>query len=203
MSEMSSSKKLQLLVNGTKEFPLDLLKMNKVLLTMLCDVKGVNVDLNLENVVEAYDMLMERIDDDYEEEKARMKRNNLEGEPEPQKIDIPLLGWDSALLDYVIEFSRYHTEHPLEINNDEMPEWDAEFLRLISEKEPELCGYLFQLANYLHNDPLIDVCALYFANLINGRTKEEIRKQFHIKSDFTEEEEQEIEQKTAWIEQHK
>lgn len=210
-------KKIRLLLNDKVEFPPYLLKMNKTLLLMLCDIKGVPTDLDMINVAESYDLLMERIDDDYRDEMEKMKSSRGSGGsepespesqespkfPEPQKQVIPLDEWDERLFDFVIEFSKYHTNHPLEIKDDTLPKWDEEFLNRVKNTEEGLCGWLFQFANYLENELLLEVCAIYFSNLINGRNKNEVRKQFKIKNDFTEEEEKEIEEKLAWIEKHK
>ena len=176
------------MLNGDLEFPLELVRPNKLLLTLLCDIY--NLDVDIENTVESYNSLRERIKEDLEED------------PNKQHY-IPLPGWDIQLIPYLMEFSQYHLNNPLEIKGDELPDWDNEFMTRLESVNPELCGYLFQLANYLHNDSLIDVCAIYFARKLDNCNKEEIRKQFNIKNDFTEEEEKEIEEKTAWIAQHK
>lgn len=169
--------------NGDIPFPLEFVKSNKVLLTLLCDIYGLS-DETFETLEEAV--------------KADLEEN-------PNKHhDIPMQEWDARLIHYLLEFAQYHHfVTPLVVTNDELPIWDREFLFRIENVDPELCGYLFQFANYLHNDDLIEICAIYFANKITGHTKDEVRREFGIKNDFTEEEEQEIEQKIAWIKQHK
>lgn len=53
--------------------------------------------------------------------------------------------------------------------------------------------YLFvQAANYLDIKGLLDVTCKTVANMIKGKTPEEIRKTFNIKNDFTEEEEAQV-----------
>jgi len=53
-------------------------------------------------------------------------------------------------------------------------------------------------ANYLNaKDLLNDLCQLV-ADMIKGKTPEEIRRQFHIKNDFTPEEEEEIRRENQW-----
>lgn len=52
--------------------------------------------------------------------------------------------------------------------------------------------YFVQAANYLDIKGLLDVTCKTVANMIKGKTPEEIRKTFNIKNDFTEEEEAQV-----------
>lgn len=54
------------------------------------------------------------------------------------------------------------------------------------------CFFVFQAANYLDIKGLLDVTCKTVANMIKGKTPEEIRKTFNIKNDFTEEEEAQV-----------
>ena len=51
---------------------------------------------------------------------------------------------------------------------------------------------VLQAANYLDIKGLLDVTCKTVANMIKGKTPEEIRKTFNIKNDFTEEEEAQV-----------
>jgi len=46
--------------------------------------------------------------------------------------------------------------------------------------------------------PLLDLCCMTVANLIKGKTPEEIRRTFGIKNDFTPEEEEEVKRENQW-----
>tara|TARA_R110002050_G_scaffold205573_1_gene341331 strand:+ start:4960 stop:5154 length:195 start_codon:yes stop_codon:yes gene_type:complete len=64
---------------------------------------------------------------------------------------------------------------------------------------------LFELiitANFLDIKPLLDLTCKTVANMIKGKTTEEIRKQFNIKNDFTPEEEEQVRKENAWCEEH-
>lgn len=50
----------------------------------------------------------------------------------------------------------------------------------------------FKAANYLDIKGLLDVTCKTVANMIKGKTPEEIRKTFNIKNDFTPSEEEQV-----------
>ncbi|KAG5199074.1 hypothetical protein JEQ12_006774 [Ovis aries] len=80
---------------------------------------------------------------------------------------------------------------------DDIPVWDQEFLEVDQ-------GTLFELilgANYLDVKGLLDVTCKTVANMIKGKTPEEIRKTFNIKNDFTEEEEAQVRKENQWCEE--
>ena len=52
--------------------------------------------------------------------------------------------------------------------------------------------WLLQAANYLDIKGLLDVTCKTVANMIKGKTPEEIRKTFNIKNDFTPAEEEQV-----------
>ncbi|GJZ44077.1 ribonuclease H-like domain-containing protein [Tanacetum coccineum] len=53
-------------------------------------------------------------------------------------------------------------------------------------------------ANYLNIKGLLDLMCQTVANMMKGKTLEEIRKTFNIKNDFTPEEEEEVRRENAW-----
>jgi hypothetical protein len=55
-----------------------------------------------------------------------------------------------------------------------------------------------QAANYLHIKNLLDLTCQTVADMIKGKTPEEIRKTFNIKNDFTPEEEEEVRRENQW-----
>mmetsp|Transcript_5708 Transcript_5708/g.9289 ORF Transcript_5708/g.9289 Transcript_5708/m.9289 type:complete len:157 (-) Transcript_5708:443-913(-) len=109
---------------------------------------------------------------------------------------IPLPNVSSTILQKVIEYCRYHTENK-NAPEDDQKGWDKDFVKVEQ-------GPLFELilaANYLDIKPLLDLTCSTVADMIRGKTPEEIRRIFNIKNDFTPEEEEEVRKENAWCEE--
>ncbi|GIY71827.1 hypothetical protein CEXT_444431 [Caerostris extrusa] len=92
-------------------------------------------------------------------------------------------------------------QEPVPLHNekrtDDISSWDADFLKVDQ-------GTLFELilaANYLDIKGLLDVTCKTVANMIKGKTPEEIRKTFNIKNDFTPSEEEQVRKENEWCEE--
>ncbi|KAJ0039733.1 SKP1-like protein 1A [Pistacia vera] len=135
---------------------------------------------------------------------------------------IPLPNVTSRILAKVIEYSRKHVEarlneaannkinhhlHHLNNNNaaaaaaaasaaaeEELKNWDAEFVKV----DQATLFDLILAANYLNIKGLLDLTCQTVADMIKGKTPEEIRKTFNIKNDFTPEEEEEVRRENQW-----
>jgi S-phase kinase-associated protein 1 len=124
-----------------------------------------------------------------------------ESEDEP----VPLPNVNAAILKKVIQWASFHKDDPAAPEDDENKEkrtddissWDTEFLKVDQ-------GTLFELilaANYLDIKGLLDVTCKTVANMIKGKTPEEIRKTFNIKNDFTPAEEEQVRKENEWCEE--
>ncbi|KAI9292886.1 S-phase kinase-associated protein 1A-like protein [Neoconidiobolus thromboides FSU 785] len=121
---------------------------------------------------------------------------------------IPLMNVNEETLLRIIEYCEHHRDDPVveEEEDDEPPNraraiedidpWDFNFAKLDKESLYEL----ILAANYLDIKPLIQVCCKMIANMIRGKNIQQIREEFNIINDFTEEEEAEIRKENAWIE---
>lgn len=58
--------------------------------------------------------------------------------------------------------------------------------------------WILQAANYLNIKNLLDLTCQTVADMIKGKTPEEIRATFNIKNDFTPEEEEEVRRENQW-----
>ena len=75
--------------------------------------------------------------------------------------------------------------------------WDQTF---INQLDQSLLFDLIVASNFLDIRGLLDLTCKAAANLIRGRTVEEIRKKFNIKNDFTPQEEEQLMRENAWAE---
>lgn len=119
---------------------------------------------------------------------------------------IPLPNVKGDILKRVIEYCEYHLKNPepqtdsdskkLEDSSTDISDWDKKFC----DVEQSTLFELILAANFLDIKPLLDVTCKTVANMIKGKTPEEIRKTFNIKNDFTPEEEEQIRKENAWCE---
>ncbi|GMT29235.1 hypothetical protein PFISCL1PPCAC_20532, partial [Pristionchus fissidentatus] len=131
---------------------------------------------------------------------------NLDDEdvPAESQMAIPLPNVNAATLKKVIEWCNYHKGDPAPKEEDEMrerrtddiPQWDQEFLKV----EQATLFEIILAANYMDIKGLLDNCCKTVANMIKGKTVEQIRTTFNIKNDFTPEEEEQIRKENAWCE---
>ncbi|XP_059314411.1 SKP1-like protein 1A [Lycium barbarum] len=111
---------------------------------------------------------------------------------------IPLPNVTSKILAKVIEYCKRHVDAAAKTDDkaaeDDLKSFDADFVKVDQ-------GTLFDLilaANYLNIKSLLDLTCQTVADMIKGKTPEEIRKTFNIKNDFTPEEEEEVRRENAW-----
>ncbi|CAI9094441.1 OLC1v1030185C1 [Oldenlandia corymbosa var. corymbosa] len=114
---------------------------------------------------------------------------------------IPLPNVTSKILAKVIEYCKRHVEAAKaaegafeKTSDEDLKSFDADFVKVDQ-------GTLFDLilaANYLNIKSLLDLTCQTVAEMIKGKTPEEIRKTFNITNDLTPEEEEEIRRENAW-----
>ncbi|TLN28072.1 SKP1 family protein [Acinetobacter baumannii] len=109
---------------------------------------------------------------------------------------IPLPNVTSKILSKVIEYCKKHVESKADDKSaeDDLKAFDTDFVKVDQ-------GTLFDLilaANYLNIKSLLDLTCQTVADMIKGKTPEEIRKTFNIKNDFSPEEEEEVRRENAW-----
>jgi S-phase kinase-associated protein 1 len=119
-------------------------------------------------------------------------------------VPIPLHNVTAKILAKVLAYCTYHDEHPVpkteekddKKSGDIIP-WDKEFCTV----DKDTLFELILAANFLDIKPLLDVTCKTVANMIKGKSPEEIRKTFNIKNDFTPEEEEKVRKENEWCEE--
>jgi len=121
---------------------------------------------------------------------------------EEEKIPLPNVRGD--ILGRVIEWCIQHKDDPAtsedetrEKRTDDISQWDQDFLKV----DQAVLFDLILAANYLDIKGLLDVTCKTVANMIKGKTPEEIRRTFNIKNDFTPAEEEQIRKENEWCEE--
>ncbi|KAI3851587.1 hypothetical protein MKX03_020758 [Papaver bracteatum] len=108
---------------------------------------------------------------------------------------IPLPNVTSKILAKVIEYCKKHDDNANEKEkDDELTNWDAEFVKV----DQATLFDLILAANYLNVKELLDLTCQTVADMIKGKTLEDIRKTFNIENDFTPEEEEEVRRENQW-----
>ncbi|GMI66084.1 ARABIDOPSIS SKP1 HOMOLOGUE 1, UFO INTERACTING PROTEIN 1, S phase kinase-associated protein 1 [Hibiscus trionum] len=110
---------------------------------------------------------------------------------------IPLPNVTSKILAKVIEYCKKHVESPKTDDrsaDDYLNAWDADFVKV----DQATLFDLILAANYLNIKGLLDLTCQTVADMIKGKTPEDIRKTFNIKNDFTPEEEEEVRRENQW-----
>lgn len=113
---------------------------------------------------------------------------------------VPLPEVSTEVLKKVVEYCEYHvgdSEKDSEEDAKTKKEWDTKFC----DVEQETLFAIILAANYLDIKPLLDITCKTVANMIKGKTPEEIRKTFNIENDFTPEEEAQIRKENEWCEE--
>ncbi|KAK7924107.1 SCF complex subunit Skp1 [Apiospora marii] len=139
-------------------------------------------------------------------ERSLLIKNMLEDLGEAAVTEtIPIPNVTEPVLNKVIEWCQHHRGDPPATNEEEsdtrkrtteIEEWDQKFMQV----DQEMLFEIILASNYLDIKPLLDVGCKTVANMIKGKSPEEIRKTFNITNDFTPEEEEQIRRENEWAE---
>eukprot|EP01023_Acetabularia_acetabulum_P061280 TRINITY_DN739_c0_g1_i1.p3 TRINITY_DN739_c0_g1~~TRINITY_DN739_c0_g1_i1.p3 ORF type:complete len:164 (+),score=29.12 TRINITY_DN739_c0_g1_i1:79-570(+) len=131
---------------------------------------------------------------------SEMLRNMIQDVEGAHQQVIPLLNVSGKILKKVIDYCEYHVgaerrdENDQAVSEEDIKTWDKEFVRI----DQSTLFELILAANYLNISKLLDLTCETVANMIKGKTPEEIRETFGIKNDFTPEEEEEVRKENQW-----
>lgn len=118
---------------------------------------------------------------------------------------VPLPNVTEPVLQKIIEWCEHHRNDPLPTADDDnesrkkttdIDEWDQKYMQV----DQEMLFEIILAANYMDIKALLDVGCKTVANMIKGKSPEEIRKTFNITNDFTPEEEEQIRRENEWAE---
>ncbi|KAJ0116428.1 hypothetical protein N8I77_008228 [Diaporthe amygdali] len=118
---------------------------------------------------------------------------------------VPLPNVTQPVLEKIVEWCNHHRNDPLPTQDDdsesrkkttEIDEWDQKYMQV----DQEMLFEIILAANYMDIKALLDVGCKTVANMIKGKSPEEIRKTFNITNDFTPEEEEQIRRENEWAE---
>jgi len=117
--------------------------------------------------------------------------------------DVPLPTISTNQLKKVVQWLEQHKNDVVldrlkgedkDYNSDNIPEWDKNFFSL---NQVEIFD-LVLAANYLDIKDMLDILAKTVANMMKGKTAQEIRETFNIECDLTDEEIEKIQNENEW-----
>lgn len=140
---------------------------------------------------------------------------DLHTTPTSEPIHIPNVS--GPILSKIIEYCQHHRQEewrrqPAQTEEDcggdssekavkraigRMDQFDHEFCRQVDQ------GTLFDImlaANFLDIPPLLDLVGYTVAQMMQGKSVEELRATFNVESDFTQEQEQKVRKENEWCE---
>ncbi|EDU40520.1 SKP1 SCF ubiquitin ligase SKP1 component [Pyrenophora tritici-repentis] len=138
-------------------------------------------------------------------ERSILIKNLLEDLGGESEESIPIPNVNEAVMKKVLEWCEHHRSDPPATQDDDsdsrkkstdIDEWDQKFMQV----DQEMLFEIILAANYLDIKALLDVGCKTVANMIKGKSPDEIRKTFNIQNDFTPEEEEQIRRENEWAE---
>ncbi|BFG39333.1 hypothetical protein CerSpe_256070 [Prunus speciosa] len=111
---------------------------------------------------------------------------------------IPVPNVRGNILAKVIVYCKKHADAAKpdsKITEHDLKAWDQDFL---DDMNQETLFDLVLAANFLNIKSLLDLTCQSIADMIKGKTPEEIRKTFNINNHFTPEEEEEVRRENQW-----
>ncbi|OWB64197.1 hypothetical protein B5S29_g5248 [[Candida] boidinii] len=178
----ATDKKIVIITSDEERFTVDRKVAEKSLL-----IKNM-----LKNLLPAADEDDEDEDDDEDDEDA------------DAPIEVPTPNVRSQVMKNIIEWCEHYKDvsFPDDDQDDDSKKsapidaWDKNFLNV----DQEMLYEIILAANYLNIKPLLNAGCKVVAEMIRGKSPEEIRKTFNIVNDFTPEEEAAIRRENEWAE---
>lgn len=129
--------------------------------------------------------------------------NDLNPDGLQEDFEIPTPNVRANVLAKVLEWCEHHKNTVFNDDDDEdaqktapVDEWDKNFLKV----DQEMLYEIMLAANYLNIKQLLDSGCKVVAEMIRGKSPEELRRIFNIVNDFSPEEEAAIRRENEWAE---
>ena len=136
---------------------------------------------------------------------SKTLHNLIEDLGSGEAVPVPSVSEEIMLL--VKRYAEYKVDNPNppppedkkdERRTDDILPWDKDFMAAL--EQPVLFD-LIMAANYLEFKGLLDLGCKTVANMIKGKSVEELRVTFHLKNEFTPEEEQKVREENEWCDE--
>ena len=120
-------------------------------------------------------------------------------------LQTPISAVEGYVMDFVVEYTKTHKKCAIpKYDNEhydsiEMPDMDTAVFNSVFEESKEKFFKIIKAANYLDNQLLLDNTCKFVANLLRGKSPDEIRSTFSIKNDIPKEKESQIIQINQWV----
>lgn len=177
--------------------------MSKAATQTVVLVSGEGEKFTVERKIAERSLLLKNYLNDMHDNNIDSDEDESEEEEDNDEIVMPVPNVRSSVLQKVIEWAEHHknSNFPDEDDDDSrksapVDAWDREFLKV----DQEMLYEIILAANYLNIKPLLDAGCKVVAEMIRGRSPEEIRRTFNIVNDFTPEEEAAIRRENEWAE---
>ncbi|XP_008807151.1 SKP1-like protein 1A [Phoenix dactylifera] len=144
--------------------------------------------------------------EEFELEEAAAKQSVMIGnmiEDGCSEGGIPLPNVTGKVLAVILEYCKKHADFDAgkpsghdgrPATKEEVAAWDADYI----DVEQDVLYDVIVASNYLNIKNLLDLGCQRAADVIKGKTPDEIRQWFKITNDFTPEEEEEIRRENSW-----
>ncbi|KAI3416623.1 uncharacterized protein J3R85_015244 [Psidium guajava] len=144
-------------------------------------------------------ILRSSVEESFEvEEAVALKSQTIKAMIEEKSDDdgIRLPNVTSEILSKVVEYCKKHidADRASSVADDDLKAWDAEFVKV----DQGTLLDLVRAARDLDIKGLLDLTCQTVADMLKGKTPEEVRKTFNLKNDFTPEEEEEVRRENPW-----
>jgi len=154
------------------------------------DDKEFKVDSKVANTFKVIHDMLDTLQGNGDDQDAPVRINNVRGDIMKELIDWVEHHKDDP--DTSDEEEQYRDRR-----TDDIPQWDKDF---VARWDKSTLYEVLQACNFLDLRPLLEICCKTVANMIKGKTVEQVRDILGLVSDYTQDEEEALKKENAWAE---